>query len=98
MLKSVVLKFYELDSGIIKQMAKDNETLAEWSNIVMFTYDPNIAKGEYKIPNTNIYQATGFSAWYIMTFIKKMLDKFELSMDDFVYSARPKTKDLSDKI
>ena len=98
MLKSVVLKFYELDSGIIKQMAKDNETLAEWSNIVMFTYDPNIAKGEYKIPNTNIYQATGFSAWYIMTFIKKMLNKFELSMDDFVYSARPKTKDLSDKI
>jgi uncharacterized protein with ParB-like and HNH nuclease domain len=88
MLKSVVMKLYELDSNVIKQMARNGETIAEWSKIVMFSYDSNIVKGDYVIPNTNIYESVGFSAWYILWIIKLLIEKYELSYDDFVYSAR----------
>lgn len=64
----------------------------------MFTYDPNIAKGEYKIPEHKYLSSDRFLSMVYHDIYKKMLNKFELSMDDFVYSARPKLKDLSDKI
>ena len=54
----------------------------------MFSYDSNIVKGDYVIPNTNIYESVGFSAWYILWIIKLLIEKYELSYDDFVYSAR----------
>ena len=82
------MKLYEMDVNIIKQMAKDNETIAEWSKIVMFSNDSSIVKGNYVIPNTNIYESVGFSAWYILWIIKVLIEKYELSYDDFVYSAR----------
>ncbi len=95
MIKSVVMKLYELDANIIKQMAKDNETIAEWSKIVMFSYDSNIVKGDYVIPNTNIYESVGFSAWYILWIIKLLIEKYELSYEDFVYSARSTKEEIN---
>ena len=92
MLKSVIVRLYELDPNRIKTLANYNETVGDWSSIVLFTYDSSKVKGDYKIPNTNIYEATGFSTWYIMTIIKKLLNVYELDIDDFVYSARSNKK------
>lgn len=88
MLKSVVSKLYAHDSSIIENMATENETIADWSGITMFSYDSSKTKGNYKIPGTNIYQSTNFSAWYIIRFIKTLIDKYDLSYDEFLYSAR----------
>lgn len=88
MLKSVVLKLYELDSSIIMKMADDSETIADGSKVVLFSYDDEKVKGEYRIPNTNIYEAVDFSAWNIMRIIKTLIEKYDLSYDDFIYSAR----------
>lgn len=88
MLKSVVVKLYELDANVIREMAKDGETIAEWSKREIFSYDSQVVKGEYKIPNTNIYERVGFSAWEVIRIIKTLVEKYELSYDDFVYSAR----------
>lgn len=96
MLKSVVTKFYELNPNVIKELARNNETIADWSNIIMFTYDSEKARGDYKIPNTNIYQACHFSAWYIIRFIKTLMETYELSYDEFIYSARSSNSSSQD--
>lgn len=69
-------------------MAREGETIAEWSRRVIFSYDLEVVKGEYKIPNTNNYELVGFSALEIIRIIKTLIEKYELSYDDFIYSAR----------
>ena len=88
MLKSVVIKLYSLDESIIKDMARKNEKMAVWSNCILFSYNQENVRLDYKIPNTNVYQSTGFSAQYIVTSIRTLLEKYDLSYDDFVYSAK----------
>ena len=88
MLKSVCSKLYELDPSVIEKMARNNETIADWSSIILFSYDSKNTRGDYKLPNTNIYMGSGYSAWYIIVFIKILMEKYDLPYDEFVYSAR----------
>lgn len=93
MLKTVVIKLYNENPEPIKDMAKDNKTLAEWSALTVFSYNSDNVKGNYKIPDTDIYQSVGFSAYYIIQIIKTLLEKYEISLEDFCYSARNNKKD-----
>lgn len=90
MFKSVIIKLYALDDSIIKEMARKNMSLASWSNRAIFSNDESKVKGEYKIPNTNIYQMSEISPYYIITSIRTLIEKYDLSLDDFVYSAKAK--------
>lgn len=88
MLKSVIVKLYEYNPEIIEQMARDNEVIANWSKRILFSHDSSVTDGNYMIPNTSIYESTNFSALYIIYIIRMLIEKYDLSYDDFVYSAR----------
>lgn len=94
MLKSVVERLYELNPSIIEDLARNNARVIDWSQSVLFSYDANITTGQdLPIKDSGIYQSTGFSASHIMRFIRALLDKYEIPIEDFVYSARDyKTK------
>jgi len=88
MLRSVVFRLYEMNPDIIKNMAKNKECLLSWSQQIMFSYDVDDVIGEYKIGDTDIYVCVGYSAAHIMHIIRALLEKYDIEVSDFVYSAR----------
>lgn len=88
MLRSIVRRLYVIDSTIIEDMARRNEQLLSWSQNIMFSYDVNQVRGDYKLDGTEIYESTGFSSAHIMCIIGALLDKYDIDRSDFVYSAR----------
>lgn len=90
MLRSVINRLYEQDSSIIEEMARNNERPISWSSIVLFSYDKAVVSSEisYMIDGSDIHVSNGFSAKYIVTFIRALLEKHEIDQSDFVYSAR----------
>lgn len=88
MLRSVILRLYELDSTIIENLAKNKESILSWSQQVMFSYDVDDVIGDCKLGDTDIYQSTGYSAAHIMYIIKALLEKYDIELSDFTYSAR----------
>ena len=99
MVRSVARKLYELDPRVIERMAKTGEALSGWWSTV-FSYDKNGVKNGMKLQGTDIYISTGYSAYDCIAFIKGLLEKYELDLDeDFIYSARPyKTVVLDERI
>ena len=90
MVRSVSEKLYELDSRVIEQMANSQEVFPSWNNPV-FAYDENALRNPIKLKkDKEIYITTGFSAYDCVSFIRELLKKYELDIEeDFVYSARP---------
>lgn len=88
MLRSIVNRLYKTDSKIIENMAKNNELLLSWSQVILFSYDSSLIKGDYKVADSDIYLSTGFSAYRIICFIKVLLEKYDVDLCDFVYSAK----------
>lgn len=88
MLRTIIARLYEMNPGIIENMAKDNVRLLSWSQNIMFSYDANVISGDYKIADTDIYESTGFSAAHIMCIIHALLEIYDIDVTDFVYSAR----------
>ncbi len=88
MVRSVAKKLYDLDSAVIERMARNLETFSDWINPV-FSYDESKVRGTTKLQGTEIYISTGFSAYDCVSFIKGLLNKYDLDIEqDFVYSAR----------
>ena len=88
MVRSVAKKLYELNSSVIERMARNGETFTDWINPV-FSYDVDAVKGDTKLEGTNIYISTGYSAYDCVSFIRGLLRKYDLDVEeDFVYSAR----------
>ena len=88
MVRSVAGKLYDLDSTVIERMARNNEHFPDWINPV-FSYDPSKVRKGMKLSGTDIYIATGYSASDCIWFIKALLKKYDLDIEeDFVYSAR----------
>ena len=88
MVRSVAKKLYEMDSSIIERMARSGETFTDWINPV-FSYDKDGVKGDTKLEGTNIYISTGYSAYDCVSFIRGLLRKYDLDIEeDFIYSAR----------
>lgn len=89
MVRSVALKLYDLDPSIIQKMAKNNETLAGWITPA-FSYDETRVKRNCELKKgSGIYISTGFSAADCVWFIRELLKKYDLDLEeDFVYSAR----------
>lgn len=88
MLRLLIEKLYELDSGIIESMARNEDKIADWSSVIMFSYDNSKVQGSTKVADTGIYQSVGFSASTIMCIIKGLLDRYGIDHDEFIYSAR----------
>lgn len=89
MIRSVAEKLYDLDSSIIKRMAKNNETFPNWLNPA-FSYDKEIVKSDVEFKKgTGIYISSGFSAFDCICFVRALLKMYDLDIEeDFVYSAR----------
>ena len=89
MVRSVAVKLYELDSEVIKRMAKNNESFPNWTNPV-FSYDEAALKKAVDLKKgTGIYISTGYSAYDCVLFIRELLKMYDLDIEeDFVYSAR----------
>ena len=89
MVRSVARKLYELDSSIIEQMASKLETFPTWANPV-FAYDKDAIRNPIKLKkDADIYISTGYSAYDCVCFIRALLKKYNLDIEeDFVYSAR----------
>ena len=97
MVRSVAAKLYDLDSSVIESMARNNEKFPTWVNPV-FSYDENSVRNPVELKKeTGIYISTGYSAYDCICFIRALLRKYDLNIDeDFVYSART-TKQNGDK-
>lgn len=89
MVRSVALKLYDLDSSIIKKMAKNSDVFEDWI-VPAFSYDVDKIKGDYELKKgTGIYISSGFSAYDCIWFIRELLKRYDLNLEeDFVYSAR----------
>ena len=90
MVRSVAGKLYNLNSSIIDRMARSLEVFPAWLNPV-FAYDKDAIRNAVKLKNdSDIYISTGYSAYDCICFIKALLKKYDLDLEeDFVYSARP---------
>ena len=90
MVRSVAGKLYNLNSSIIDRMARNLEVFPAWQNPV-FAYDKDAIRNAVKLKNdSDIYISTGYSAYDCICFIKALLKKYDLDLEeDFVYSARP---------
>ena len=89
MVRSVARKLYELDGSVIEQMASNLETFPTWVNPV-FAYDKAAIRNPVKLKkDVDIYISTGYSAYDCICFIRALLKKYDLDIEeDFVYSAR----------
>ena len=89
MVRSVARKLYDLDSSIIETMARNNERIQTWVNPA-FSYDEHAVKNPVKLlKEADIYISTGYSAYDCICFIRALLRKYNLDIEeDFVYSAR----------
>lgn len=89
MVRSVSRKLYDLNSNIIESMARSNEKFQSWMYPV-FSYDENAVKNPVKLlKDADIYISTGYSAYDCICFIRVLLRKYNLDLEeDFVYSAR----------
>lgn len=93
MMRSVSKKLYDLDPSIISKMAKNNERFPGWTSIA-FSYDKSKVRGTRKLPDTEIYIMSGLSASDCVYFIKELLLKYDLDIDnDFIYSAKAPDED-----
>lgn len=90
MVRSVAQKLYEYDSSVIEQMAETLEVFPTWANPV-FAYNEAALRNPVKLSrDSDIYIATGFSAYDCICFIKALLKKYDLDLENaFVYSAKP---------
>ena len=90
MVRSVAGKLYDSNSRIIDHMARNLEVFPAWQNPV-FAYDKDAIRNAVKLKNdSDIYISTGYSAYDCICFIKALLKKYDLDLEeDFVYSARP---------
>lgn len=90
MVRSVAGKLYDLNRSIIDRMARNLEVFPAWLNPV-FAYDKDAIRNAVKLKSdSDIYISTGFSAYDCICFIKALLKKYDLDLEeDFVYSARP---------
>lgn len=88
MLKNVIEQLYEMNPSIIEGMAREKTQILNWSQMVMFSYNSDNVLGEYRLKGTDIYQSTGFSASHTMSIIKALLERYDIDIDDFIYSAR----------
>ena len=97
MVRSVARKLYELDSTVIEQMANNLEHFPGWANPV-FSYDENAIRNPVKLKDdANIFISTGYSAYDCICFIRALLKKYNLDIEeDFVYSARQNKSALKD--
>lgn len=95
MVRSVAGKLYDLNSSIIDRMARNLEVFPAWQNPV-FAYDKDAIRNAVKLKNdSDIYISTGYSAYDCICFIKALLKKYDLDLEeDFVYSARPNSTAL----
>ena len=93
MLRALIERLYSINSTLIELMAKNDERIVSWSQSIMFSYDKNKVNGDLKIKNTDIYENTGYSASHIMHIIKALLEKYDIDITEFVYSARLNKKD-----
>ena len=93
MVRSVARKLYDLDPTVIERMAKNKITVRDWIQPV-FSYDKDSVKNGMKLQGTDIYIATGFSAADCIWFIRGLLQKYDLDIEeDFIYSARSTRKE-----
>ena len=89
MVRSVAQKLFDLDNSIIERMAREHEVFPSWANPV-FSYDETAIKNPVKLKtDTDIYISTGYSASDCICFIRALMKKYNLDIEeDFVYSAR----------
>ena len=90
MVRSVASKLYDLNRSMIDRMARNLEVFPAWLNPV-FAYDKDAIRNAVQLKSdSDIYISTGFSAYDCICFIKALLKKYDLDLEeDFVYSARP---------
>lgn len=90
MVRSVARKLYELDSSIIEKMACEKEVFPSWMNPV-FSYEEAAVRNPVRLKkDCDIFISTGYSAFDCISFIRELLKKHNLDVEeDFVYSARP---------
>lgn len=89
MVRSVARKLYDLDSSIIENMARNHEKFPTWINPV-FSYEETGVKNPVELKkDSGIYISTGYSAYDCICFIRALLKKYDLDIEeDFAYSAR----------
>ena len=90
MVRSVAAKLYDMEPNIIESMASNLELLPTWQ-VPVFSYDKAAVRNPVKLKkDADIYISTGYSSYDCICFIRGLLKKYGLDLEeDFLYSARP---------
>lgn len=88
MFRDIISLLYKRNPAIIDEMAKNNEKITAWSSIILFSHNSENVRGDYKIKGTDIFVHTGFSASYVMYFLRELLGRYNIPLSEFIYSAR----------
>lgn len=93
MARSVARKLYDLDNSIIEQMAAQTESLPGFQ-VPAFSYDKKDLRLPVRIPDTDIYMFSCFTANDYVKCIKELLKRYDFDIaNEFVYSAMANEKD-----
>ena len=97
MVRSVAAKLYDYDASVIETMARNHESFTAWQNPV-FSFEVDGVKNPVELKrDSGIYISKGYSAYDCICFIRALLKKYNLDIEeDFAYSARP-TKQNDDR-
>lgn len=76
---------YDLDSEFISELAKQNYSIPNATRIYISNDDRNLRKAK-QIDNSGVYFETNLSANNIISFIKDLMIKMGLELDDFSFS------------
>lgn len=87
MLSSFMNVIYDLEPKIITNLAKNRFQVTN-SDRYYISYDSSELRRCKEIHNSGIYYEINLSAWYILQFIKVMLDEYDLDYDDFNFSLK----------
>ena len=84
MLTKLFNVLYDLDASRLEECAKEKFKL-EHADRVYITYDASELRKPYEIKNSGIIIETNLSSTNILSFIREIFDKFNLSDDDFIF-------------
>lgn len=84
MLVGVCEMLYVMDQSKIETMGRENY-VPQNSQVSLFSYDKTKMRAPKEIDNSGIYVETNRSANDIVRTVKKLLEEFGLSYDDFVF-------------
>lgn len=96
MLSKFINLAYDLDANIFKDLANKNYSIPNASRVYLTNDERNLRKAK-QIDNSGIYYESNLSSNNIISFIKDILNKMNLEIDDFTFALSEVNFDINNQ-